>query len=181
MDNALRTLAMTGDNIKVITDNLKVFTGNLNDPSTFWHLFKDTLFANNIKSSVVNLKLMSNKALLVTGDLHGITDGIKHGKGSLGALITDTVLSTKIKQVVVKFEKISDSGVIISGDISQIVKNIKQGKGSMGVLLNDTMLIHNLNKGVLKVDSAASSFDENMKALHYSWPFKKYYNRKNEK
>jgi phospholipid/cholesterol/gamma-HCH transport system substrate-binding protein len=178
MDNALRTLTMSGDNLKVITDNLREFSGNLNNQNSFWHLFKDTLFTNNVKSSVVNLKLMSNQALLVTGDLHGITEGIKHGKGSLGALITDTVLATKIKQVIVKFEKISDSAAIISGDISQIIKKLKQGKGSMGILLNDTMLIHNLNKGILKIDTATGSFDENMKALHSSWPFKKYFKKK---
>lgn len=177
MDIALRTLTMTGDNLKVITDNLREFSGNMNEPNSFWHLFKDTLFAYNVKSSVVNLKLMSNQALLVTGDLHGITEGIKQGKGSLGALITDTVLSSKIKQVVVKFEKIGDSAAIISGDLSQIVKNLKQGKGSMGILLNDTMLIHNLNASVLRIDTAAESFDENMKALHSSWPFKKYFNK----
>jgi phospholipid/cholesterol/gamma-HCH transport system substrate-binding protein len=177
MDNALRTLTMSGDNLKVITDNLREFSENLNEPNSFWHLFKDTLFTNNVKASVVNLKLMSNQALLVTGDLHGMTDGIKHGKGSLGALITDTVLSAKIKQVVVKFEKISDSAAIISGDISQIIRKLKQGKGSMGILLNDTMLIHNLNESVLEIDTAAGSFDENMKALHSSWPFKKYFKK----
>lgn len=178
MDNALRSLTMSGENIKVITDNIKEFSSNLNNPTSFWYLFKDTLFTNNVKSSVVNLKLMSNQALLVTGDLHGITDGIKHGKGSIGALITDTILSTKIKQAVIKFEKASDSAAIITGDIAHIIKKIKQGKGSIGILLNDTMLVHNLNNGVLKIDTAAASFDENMKALQTTWPFKKYFKKK---
>ena len=181
MDNALRTLNMSGENLKVITDNLREFSGNLNEPNSFWHLFKDTVFTSDVKTSVVNLKLMSSQALMVTGDLRGITNDIKQGKGSIGALITDTVLSTKIKQVVVKFENISDSAAIISGDISQIISNLKQGKGSMGILLNDTMLIHNLNNDILRVDTAAAGFNENMKALHSSWPFKKYFKNKNKK
>ena len=177
MENTMRTLNLSNDNLKVVTDNLKEFSKNLTNKNFALSLFKDSIFASNVKSSVVNLKLMSSQALLVTGDLHGITEGIKHGKGSLGALITDTVLSTRIKQVVVKFERISDSAAIISGDISQIIKKLKQGKGSIGILLNDTMLIHNLNNGVLKIDTAADNFNLDMKAARSSWPLKKYFKK----
>jgi phospholipid/cholesterol/gamma-HCH transport system substrate-binding protein len=177
MDNVFRTLTVSNENLKVITENLKDVSGKLSGNNSFLNLFKDTAFAQNVKSSVVNLKLMSNQAVLITGNLKGITENIKHGKGTLGALITDTTLSFRINHTIVKFEKLSDTVAIISGDISDIVTKLKQGKGSIGVLLNDTTLVHNLNKSILTIDSGAGNFNQNMKALQYTWPFKKYFRK----
>jgi phospholipid/cholesterol/gamma-HCH transport system substrate-binding protein len=97
------------------------------------------------------------------------------GKGSLGAFIVDTTLYGKLKQVIVKFEKISDTTAVISGNISQITKNIKDGKGSVGLFLKDTMLIHNLNKSMENLKDGSKNFNQNMEAVKYSWPFKKYF------
>ena len=134
-------------------------------------------FAENVKSAVVNIKLMSNKSVLITGNINNITENINNGKGSIGALITDTILSYNLKQSVIKLKKISDTSAIISGNISGIVNKINSGKGTIGVLLNDTMLIHNLNKGIISIDNGAGNFNENMKALKYIWPLKKYFKK----
>jgi len=178
MDEMVRTLNVTNENIKFITFNLRNITDKINSKNSLWSLLMDTVVAENIKTAVVSLKLMGNQGVLVTGNLKWITEGIKNGKGSIGALITDTLLSTKINQTVVKFERLSDSAAMISGNISQIVKRLRQGKGSAGVLLNDTMLIYNLNKSISTIDNGAGNFNENMEALKHSWPFKKYFRKK---
>lgn len=121
---------------------------------------------------------MSNQGVMVTGDLSQLTQNIRNGKGSIGALITDTILSYKVTQTVVNLNKISDTVAIMSGNLSSIVNDLKAGKGTMGILLTDTTLVHDLNQSVKSLDKGAKSFDENMEALHYSWPFKKYYKKK---
>jgi phospholipid/cholesterol/gamma-HCH transport system substrate-binding protein len=124
---------------------------------------------------------MSNNAILVTGDLKSMTADIRKGKGTIGALITDTALSGNIRQIVVKLEKVSDTAAILSGELSGIVKNIKEGKGSAGILLNDTITVHRLNQAIASIDTAAGGFNLNMKALHSSWPFKKYFKKQSNK
>ncbi|MGZ3898703.1 MAG: MlaD family protein [Bacteroidia bacterium] len=181
MDEMVRTLDVTNENIKVITTNLRHITDKINSKNSLWNLLMDTIVAENVKSSIVNIKLMSNQGLMITGDLKDITSGIKKGKGSLGALITDTTLSGRINQVVVKFNKISDTAATISGNLSAIVKKIKEGKGSMGILLNDTMLVKNLNTSMENIKNGSGGFNENMEALKYSWPFKKYYRKYKKK
>lgn len=175
MDEMVRTLNVTNENIKVITTNLRSITDKINSKNSLWSLLMDTVVAENVKSAIVNLKLTSNNAILITGNLRGISEDLKSGKGAIGALISDTVLSTKIQQTVVKLEKISDTAAVITGDISSLIKKLKRGEGTAGVLLNDTNLVHNLNKSVQSIDKGASSFDENMVALRSSWPFKKYF------
>ncbi|MFL5754100.1 MAG: MlaD family protein [Bacteroidia bacterium] len=181
MDEMVRTLNVTNENIKAISTNLRDITDKISSRNSLWSLLMDTVVADNIKSSVVNLRLMSNQAVYVTGNLGEITKGIKNGKGSIGALITDTTLSSRINQTVIRLERISDTAAYVSGNISQIVKKLKRGEGSVGVLLNDTMLVHNLNKSMQNIRNGTGNFNENMEALKYSWPFKKYFKKKKNK
>jgi phospholipid/cholesterol/gamma-HCH transport system substrate-binding protein len=181
MDEMVRTLSVTNENMKAITDNLRNITDKINSKNSLWSLLMDTVVSENVKSAIVNLKLISNRGVLITGDLKFFTEGIKKGKGSLGALITDTILSSRLTQTIIKFEKLSDSVAVLSGDVSGIVNNLKQGKGSVGVLLNDTSLVHNLNKSILSLEKGAGNFNENMDAVKGSWPFKKYFRKKKNK
>ncbi len=176
-DEMLRTLNTTNDNIKVITGDLKKITQKINSRNTLWSLLLDTVIAENAKAAVVNLKLMSNTGVLITGDLKRLTDNMNRGKGSLGALITDTVLSSRLSQTVVNFQKLSDTVGVLSGDISGIISDLKQGKGSIGLLMKDTMLVHNLNSSILTIEKGAGNFNENMDALKSSWPFKRYFKK----
>ncbi len=181
MDQMVRTLDVTNENIKVISTNLRNITDKINSKNSLWNLLMDTIVAENIKTAVVNIKLMSNQGLYITGDLKGITDGIKKGKGTIGALVTDTIISSSIKQTVVKLQRISDSAAIITGDISHIVRKLNQGKGSAGILLNDTNLIYNLNKGVKSIDKGAITLNEDLEALKHTWPLKKYFKKQSKK
>ncbi len=179
MDEMVRTLNITNENIKVISLNLRTITDKINSKNSLWSLLLDTVVAQNLKASVVNIKLMSNNALYVTGDLKNITTEIKKGKG-IGALITDTSLALNIQQTIVKLNKVSDSAAIITGNISHVLNRVKSGQGSIGVLLNDTNFVYNLNQSVRSINGGAMNFSENMEALKYSWPFKKYF-KKNKK
>jgi phospholipid/cholesterol/gamma-HCH transport system substrate-binding protein len=181
MDQMVRTLDVTNENIKVISTNLRNITDKINSKNSLWNLLMDTIVTENIKTAVVNIKLMSNQGLYITGDLKGITDGIKKGKGTIGALVTDTIISSSIKQTVVKLQRISDSAAIVTGDISHIIRKLNQGKGSAGILLNDTNLIYNLNKGVKSIDKGAITLNEDLEALKHTWPLKKYFKKQSKK
>ena len=188
MDNIMRSFTSSGDNFKAITENLKDVSVKINGDNVLWQLLNDTALVNNLKSTAGNFKLMSNQGLAITGDLKNvsndfkdITEGVKRGKGTLGALISDTTFAGRINGAVAKFERIGDTAHVITTDMSLIIKNIKRGQGSVGVLLSDTMMAYNLNHSIIKIDSSAAKFSENMEALRYSWPFKKYFKDKNKK
>ncbi len=176
-DEMMRTLNATNENVKAISSNLRTITDKINGKNNLWSLLMDTVVAGNLKTSVVNIKLMSNQALSVTGNLKGITNDIKNGKGSIGALITDTSFASGIHQTIVNLQKVSDTAAVITGDLSFILKRLKQGQGSVGVLLNDTSFVYNLNTSLKSIGKGAGNFNENMEALKYSWPFKKYFRK----
>src|ERR1035437_6362607 len=122
--------------------------------------------------------MASNSSAVLTGNLKNISADILKGKGSLGALITDTTLSGRINQVIVKLKRVSDTAAIITGDFSKISNRLEKGQGSMGVLLKDTTFVHNLNTSMNNINKGSVTLNEDLEALRHSWPFKKYFRKK---
>lgn len=180
-DEMVRTLNATNENMKAITSNLRTITDKINSKNTLWSLLMDTVIAENVKASIVNIKIASNSTAVLTGNLKDITADIRSGKGSLGALITDTVLSGKIEQIIVKLDKVSDTAVSITGDFSKISRRMDQGQGSVGMLLKDTSFVHSLNTSVNNINKGTLLLNEDLEALRHSWPFKKYFKKKTKK
>lgn len=181
MDNALRTLTATNNNLQVITDNLKDVSENFNRNNSLWRLLSDTTLAESVKGAIVRFKVTGDNTAVITGDLSKITKDIRAGKGTFGALLTDTSLSGKLRQTIVNIQSVSDSLAIVTGNFKGISDKIQKGKGAIGTLLTDTAFVHNLNQSMENIKSASDNFNKNMEAVKLSWPFKKYYRKKNKK
>lgn len=177
-DEMVRTLNSTNENMKAITSNLLTITDRIDGKNTLWSLLMDTVVADNVKAAIVSIKIASNSSAVLTGNLKSISEDIRNGKGSLGALITDTTLSGKINQVIVKLDKVSDTVAFITGDFSKISGRLEQGQGSLGMLLKDTLFVHNLNTSINNFNKGTLILNEDLEALRHSWPFKKYFKKK---
>jgi phospholipid/cholesterol/gamma-HCH transport system substrate-binding protein len=178
MDNAMRTLVKTNENLEVISDNLKGVSEKLNNSSSLWNLLGDSLLAQNVRNAVVRFKLTGDNTATITGDLREIMKDVKAGKGTIGSLLTDTSFSHRLNQTIINIKTISDTIALVSGDFKSISGKLKNVEGSIGTLLTDTMFVHNLNQSMETIKKGAGNFNENMEALKYSWPFKKYFRKK---
>lgn len=176
-DQMIRTLNETNENMQVITANLRIITDRFNSENTLWSFLTDTAMAENVKSSLVNIRVASGQTAILTGNLSAISNDIRSGKGSLGALITDTTMSGELKQIIVKFNSISDTAAVVTGDMSALMRDVRNGKGTVGVLLNDTAFAHNLNEGMKNVNQSSVLLNEDLKAVRESWPFRKYFRK----
>ena len=177
MDNELRTLTTTNDNLKMITENLKGVSEKFNNSNSLWHLLTDTAVAENVRTAVVHFKLTGLNTAVLTGNLSKIVQDIKAGKGTVGALLTDTLFSKRLNQTIVNIQAISDTMVLISGDFKNVSGKLRNGEGSVGTLLTDTTFVHDLNLSMKDIKAGAAGFNENMEALKHSWPFKKYFRK----
>ncbi len=174
-DNAMRTLLVTNDNLKVISDNLKIFSNNFNSKNSLFNILTDTSVSENVRVTLVNLKTTTNSTAIIAKDLSKVVQDIKLGKGTIGALLTDTLFSFKLNQTIKNLNTASDSILIVAGNLKNVSEKIKNGNGAIAVLLNDTVLAHNLNSSMYNIKKGTESFSEDMEALKHSWPFKKYF------
>jgi phospholipid/cholesterol/gamma-HCH transport system substrate-binding protein len=177
MDDMARTLSVTNENMKAITNNLRSITEKINKKNTLWSLLEDTIMAENVKSTIVNIKRVSNETAVITGNLREVSENIRNGKGTLGALITDTSLASHINQVIVRLDNFSDTAAIITGDISRIIGRVEKGQGSVGVLLTDTTFVHLLNQSMENIRLSSENFNQNMEALKHSFLLRGYFRR----
>jgi phospholipid/cholesterol/gamma-HCH transport system substrate-binding protein len=176
----LRTLDQTNEDISVIVKNLRNITEKLNSPNSLWHLMLDTVFADNVRQAIVNIKVTSQNSATITGDLSRIVADIKAGKGTIGALITDTTLSNNLKQTIINIKVVSDTLGYITGDLRTVSQSLRHGEGAIGTILMDTAFAHDLNKSMENLRKGSEGFNENMEALKHSIFLRRYF-RKQEK
>ena len=126
--------------------------------------------------------MTGKKASLIAGDLSAIVSEVKLGKGAAGTILTNESFSRKLNQSMTNIKSISDTFVIISNNLKDVTKNLKNKNGAMGTILNDTTFANNLNVSMLNITHSTTKLNENLEALKYSWPFKKYFRKiKNKK
>jgi phospholipid/cholesterol/gamma-HCH transport system substrate-binding protein len=180
VDNALRTLTITNDNLQVISENLKGVSQQFNNNNSLWQLLADTAVAGNVRSAIVNFRITGKNTAVLTGDLSKIAKDIKAGKGSVGTLLTDTLIADRLNQTIINIQSVSDSLAFISGNFSSFSRKLNNDNGAIGTLLTDTSFVNDLNKSLQNIKDGAGGFNENMEALKYSWPFKKYFRKQKD-
>lgn len=178
MDNVMRSLTNSNNNVEVITGNLKTLSEKLNEKGSLVYLLSDTVMASDVKKAVVYFKMTGNNSAVLTGNLNQIVQDIKSGKGSLGTLITDTMLSHRLNATMVNLKAVSDTMILISGDFKHISAKIKNGEGGIGLLINDTTFARNLNQSMINIKDGSANFNEDLKGLQHTWPLKKYFRKK---
>jgi phospholipid/cholesterol/gamma-HCH transport system substrate-binding protein len=178
MDEMVRTLNVTNENILAISGNVRHMTDRINSRNNLWNLLFDTVVGQNLKTSALNLRLITGQGREIALTLNEAALDLKNGKGDLGRLLKDSTLTHGVAATLTKLQLVSDSATTAVGSISYLMGDIKKGKGTIGQLMKDTSLVPRLNKTIVSLDSAATSFDQNMEALHYSWPFKKYFKKR---
>jgi len=176
-DAMMRTLDISNQNIKDITEDIKEIANRLTKPNTLWSILMDTTVAENVKQAILHINVTGEKAAIIAGDLNNIIKDVKSGKGAAGKILTDSLFSKKLNQTMANIQSISDSVAVISNDFKSVSKKINQGNGAIGALLNDTAIVNNLNKSLINLKDGTGGFNENMEALKYSWPFKKYFRK----
>lgn len=178
VDETMRLLNNTNDNINVLSANLRDISEKVNNNQSLWQLLADRAVADNIRNTLVNFRLTGKNTAVLTGDLSSIVKGIQAGNGTIGALITDTLMADRLNQTIIRFQSITDSIAYISGNFLQFSESMKNGEGTMGMLLTDTTFAHTINQTLQQLEDGSRNFNRNMEALQYSWPFKKGFSKK---
>ncbi len=183
-DEMLKTLYSTNNNIAVISEELKKTVLRINESKELWELLEESDIAENLQTSLNNVRLASAEAVTTVNDLHSVIEDVKKGKGSVGSLLVDTTFSASLNEAVTTIQAAGDNANRLVSELNQTTRDIRNmidaGQGPVQALLRDTVMTERIHNSLINIEKSTAAFNENMEALRHNFLFRGYF-KKQEK
>ncbi|SFR66776.1 MlaD family protein [Maribacter stanieri] len=177
----MSTLSITNENAALLTaDLLKISKTLTNGQGTLGRLLNDTIMANDLYKTMVNLKYTSYKANSTITHLNDIVGQLNFKESVADILFNDTISGEKIKNVIKNLETTSFEIDEMSKNLNLIISEINDGQGAISYLANDSLFVNQLEKSMENIEQGTERFNENMEALKHNFLTRGYF-RKLEK
>jgi len=187
-------LASSNQRINRITEQLLLITEKINQgQGSISMMLNDEQMAVNLQQSMTQMAATSRSLSAASRDLALLLAQANTGQGNLGYLMRDTSLKEQMTRlsdhldtlVTVRTEPVLDSIEVLASSLAEasrsvqfLVEHLDENEGLLGTLMADSTLTTDLRATLQNLEHGTEKFDENMKALQSSWPFKKYFRKK---
>lgn len=177
-DDMLSTLNTTNENAALLTaDLLKITNQILEGKGTLGALVNDTLLAQDIKQSVVQLRKTATGASAAISNINAIISKINYDESAAAVLLSDTASANQIKKVFANLERSSKDINEVTKNMDEYIKEIKSGKGTLNYVTQDEVLVKNIDSTMGNIKEAAEKLNENMEALKHNFLFRGYFKK----
>ncbi|MEK8180101.1 MlaD family protein [Flavobacterium buctense] len=179
-DDMLTTLNVTNQNAAQLTIDLLKITNEINQgKGTIGILLRDTVMAKDLKATIHNLRVTSEKTSQTMDNLNKQIAALDNKDNVIGVL-KDTVVGNKIRKVVTNLDASSQEINKVVSNLNATILNIKEGKGAINYLSNDPKLVKKIDSTMTNINEASKKLNENLEALKSNFLFKGYF-KKQEK
>jgi phospholipid/cholesterol/gamma-HCH transport system substrate-binding protein len=188
----LVTLSETNRAIASISSQLLSITEKINTGNgVLGRLLNDEAVAADLTQSLRNLRGLTASLQSSAKDLEDFTRTTRSGAGNLGYLLYDTSLQTQVADWSEAVDSLFTAGAeplsrklvqaaaaieLASGNIAQLTEELETSS-AIQTLLRDTTAGSDIQSTLQHLRTATEKLDENMTALQYSWPFRRYFRR----
>lgn len=179
-DDMLSTLNVTNENAAQLTADLLKITNDINNgKGTIGVLLRDSAMANDLKATIHNLKITSEKTSKTMDNLNRQIAGLDHKDNVIGVL-KDTVVGNKIRHIVTNLDSSSQEITKVVANLNSTISNAKDGKGAINYLSNNPKLVKQIDSTMTNINQASQKLNENLEALKSNFLFRGYF-KKQEK
>ncbi|WP_396195201.1 MlaD family protein [Flavobacterium sp.] len=179
-DDMLSTLNVTNQNAAQLTADLLKITNDIhNGKGTIGLLLRDSAMANDLKTTIYNLKITSQKTSQTMDKLNRQIEDLDHKDNVIGVL-KDTMVGNKIRHIVTNLDSSSQEINKVVSNLNATISNIKEGKGAINYLSNDPKLVKQIDSTMTNINQASQKLNENLEALKSNFLFRGYF-KKQEK
>jgi len=178
-DDIINTLSNSNENLALLIEELLQITLDVNKGrGAVGTLMKDSLLATDIKSTVNNLKIVSRESIVAMSEVKAILLNFKNGEGLVNTLFSDTSYVGSLDKIMANLEASSQQIVQTSEHLNVLTQKIENSPSALNTVINDSTFNANLIQTMIEVKEGTAKFNEDMEALQHSWPFKKYFKKK---
>ncbi|MBA4133212.1 MAG: MCE family protein [Flavobacterium sp.] len=176
-DDMLSTLNVTNENAAQLTADLLKITNDINKgKGTIGVLLRDSAMANDLKATIHNLKITSEKTSKTMDNLNRQIAGLDHKDNVIGVL-KDTVVGNKIRHIVTNLDSSSQEITKVVANLNATISNAKDGKGAINYLSNNPKLVKQIDSTMTNINQASQKLNENLEALKSNFLFRAYFKK----
>lgn len=180
-EDMLSTLNVTNQNAALLTADLLKVTASLNDSKgTLGRLLNDTVMANSLESTIMNLQKTSSEAHTTILNLNSLFSDEGFNNSTAGILLTDEQSGTDVRETINNLKSTSEKLDVIVHSLDSVINSLTREDGTIHYLTTDTTLVKNIDKTVKNLEQGTQRFNENMEALKHSFLTRGYF-KKQEK
>ncbi len=181
IDQMLRTLAETNEDVAIIARNLKGTVDRLNGSTGLWSLLNDDHIPADIRSSAANIKLTTARSASLISDLQQMVNETKTGKGVLGLLLQDTGFSRQLDAAMGKIQAAANNIDTLSNSLklsaAHIQSAVDNNKTTVGAILDDSVMVQKIHASLENIRLGTEGFNQNMEALKHNFLFRSYFRK----
>jgi phospholipid/cholesterol/gamma-HCH transport system substrate-binding protein len=176
-DDMLSTLNVTNENAAQLTADLLKITNDINKgKGTIGVLLRDSAMANDLKATIHNLKITSEKTSKTMDNLNRQIAGLDNKDNVIGVL-KDTVVGNKIRHIVTNLDSSSQEITKVVANLNSTISNAKDGKGAINYLSNNPKLVKQIDSTMTNINQASQKLNENLEALKSNFLFRAYFKK----
>ncbi|MHA4811288.1 MlaD family protein [Flavitalea flava] len=177
----ISTLQANNVNLLEITGNLKTISKKLTSgQGTLGQLINDPSIANNLRSSIGDLKMAALNSNKVITNLENFTSGL-HKEGVLAnELITDTTIFHDLKGTVNKLKEAASSAVDFSQSIKEAGDGLNNKNTPLGLLLHDEEVSADLQRTIKNLRLSSKELADDLEAIQHNFLLRGFFKKKNK-
>lgn len=171
IDDVLSTLD------KTTADLLKITHQILEGKGTIGVLISDTIMAQNIQHTIVELKRTSEGTVQAMDKINRIISKVNYDESAAAVILSDTAAANQIREVFANLETSSKDVNAITKNLDDYLKEIKSGKGALNYITQDENFTKELDSTMIQIKEASEKLNQNMEALQHNFFFRGYFRK----
>lgn len=180
-EDMLSTLNVTNQNAALLTADLLKVTASLNEnKGTLGRLLNDTVMANSLENTIINLQKTSAEAHTTISNLNRLFSDDTFKNSVAGIILTDEESGSDVQQTISNLKSTSRRLDTMVSSLDSVIHTLTREDGTIYYLATDTILVNNIDKTVKNLEQGTERFNENMEALKHSFLTRGYF-KKQEK
>ncbi|HHB79608.1 MAG TPA: MCE family protein [Saprospiraceae bacterium] len=195
-NDMMTTLNTTNENAALLTADLLKITTNINSGNgTISLLLRDSLMANDLRSTLLSLKQTANEASKMVSSLNQIIESIHYENSVAGVLLSDSVAANQMAQTITSFEKSgqgiqetiaklrqsADSVQHVITNVNNMLLDAQKGDGALNYLINDTLFTKNLGETAKNLKQSTILLNQDLEALQHNFLLRRYFKKLKKK